>query len=150
MSKALVSAAPLKAEVRLAQAVSEFEADLSREQKTEFNASRARAVNEPPSIKDVMQLTAEINRRLSRKVVGGRGIGTRTHSFLQCVQQFTALGDIIIGGSQSLIACGVWSLVRTSLLVGVHSFLSSSVYILTPNSLSSNSLRTLRSFRHFS
>lgn len=134
MSKALITAAPLKAEIRLAQAVSEFEAGLSSEQKTEFNASRTRALNEPPSIKDVMQLTAEINRRLSRKVVGGRGLGTRTHSFLQCVQQFAALGDIIIGGSQSQIACGVWSLVRTSLLVGVHSLLSPSEYMLTPNS----------------
>lgn len=134
MSKALITAAPLKAEIRLAQAVSEFEAGLSSEQKTEFNSSRARALNEPPSIKDVMQLTAEINRRLSRKVVGGRGLGTRTHSFLQCVQQFAALGDIIIGGSQSQIACGVWSLVRTSLLVGVHSFLRPSEYTLTPTS----------------
>ncbi|RYO84634.1 hypothetical protein DL766_005642 [Monosporascus sp. MC13-8B] len=36
MSSALAKAAPLKAEIRLAQAVSQFEADLSTEQKTTF------------------------------------------------------------------------------------------------------------------
>lgn len=119
MSKALVSAVRLEAEIRLAQAVSEFEADLSTEQKADFNASRNRAACDPPSTRDVMQLTAEIDRRLSKKLVGGRCLGTRTTTFLQCVQQFAALGDIVIGGSQNLIACGVWSLVRTSLLVSV-------------------------------
>lgn len=40
-------------------------------------------------------------------------------SFLQSVQQFAGLGDILVGGSQNLIACGVWTLVRMSLLVSV-------------------------------
>ncbi|KAJ5161239.1 hypothetical protein N7492_006631 [Penicillium capsulatum] len=119
MSKALVSAVRLEAEIRLAQAISEFEVDLSTDQKVDFNANRARAAGDPPTTKDVMQLTAEIDRSLSKKLVGGRCLGTRTTSFLQCVQQFAALGDIVVGGSQNLIACGVWSLVRTSLLVCV-------------------------------
>lgn len=120
MSKALISTVRLEAEIRLAQAVSEFEADLSTEQKVDFNAIRAHAAAEPPSTRDVMQLTAEIDHRLSKKLAGGRCLGTRTTTFLQCVQQFAALGDIVVGGSQNLIACGVWSLVRTSLLVSVE------------------------------
>lgn len=37
----------------------------------------------------------------------------------QAVQQFTALGDIIVGGSQNLVACGIWTVFRTSLLVSI-------------------------------
>lgn len=64
-----------------------------------------------------MYLTAEIDRRLSEK--HRRYMGTRTTSFLQSVLQFAGLRDILVGGSQNLIACGVWTLVRTSLLVSV-------------------------------
>jgi hypothetical protein len=36
---------------------------------------------------------------------------------LQAVQQPADLGNIVVGGSQNLLACGVWSLVRLTLLV---------------------------------
>lgn len=39
--------------------------------------------------------------------------------FLEAVQQFASIGDVIVGGSQNVIACGVWSLVRMTLLVGI-------------------------------
>jgi ankyrin repeat domain-containing protein 50 len=119
MSYALANASPLKPEIRLAQAVSQFEADLSSEQKTSFRTYRSQSRCFPPDPSDVMRLTAEIDRRVSGKVGGGRCFGPRLTNFLQAVQQFAALGDIIVGGSQNLIACGVWSLVRASLLVGV-------------------------------
>jgi hypothetical protein len=38
-------------------------------------------------------------------------------NFLHAVQQFAAIKDVIVGGSQNLIACGVWTVVRMSLLV---------------------------------
>jgi len=63
-----------------------------------------------------MRLTAEIDRDV---VSGERCFGPRFTNFPQAVQQFAALGDITVGGSQNIIACGVWSLVRMSLLVGV-------------------------------
>ncbi|KAK3377515.1 hypothetical protein B0H63DRAFT_524803 [Podospora didyma] len=44
-----------------------------------------------------------------------RCYGPRFTSFLQSVQQFAALSDVLIGGSQNIIACGVWSLVRMML-----------------------------------
>ncbi|KAL6415570.1 hypothetical protein AUP68_02134 [Ilyonectria robusta] len=116
MSSALAKVAPLKAEIRLMQATKEFEADLSDEQKKSFLTNISQSCLSPPSIHDVMRLTAEIDRRISGKFSGRRGLGPRLTNILQAVQQFAALGDIIIGGSQNMIACGVWSLVRLTLL----------------------------------
>lgn len=116
MSQALASASRLKAEIRLAQAVADFEADLSDDQKASFRTLRTQSCDEPPSINDVMRLTAEIDQRMPREVHGG-SLGARMTNFLQCVQKFAALGDIIVGGSQHVVACGVWSLVRLSQLV---------------------------------
>lgn len=118
MSHLLANARDLKPEIRLAQAVSQFEADLSTEQKAALRTCRSQLRHSPPDYSDVMQLTAEIDRRASGKI-GGRCFGPRLTFFLQAVQQFAALGDIIIGGSQNLIACGIWSIVRMSLLVSI-------------------------------
>ncbi|KAK4451255.1 ankyrin repeat-containing domain protein [Podospora aff. communis PSN243] len=65
-----------------------------------------------------MRLTAEIDRGTGTRVGGrwGRCFGPRFTNVLQSVQQFAALGDVIIGGSQNIVACGVWSLVRMTLL----------------------------------
>ncbi|KAJ5909564.1 hypothetical protein N7504_004207 [Penicillium tannophilum] len=106
MPQGLISAPRLKPAIRLAQAVSEYEADLTRDQKETFNRYRSRACEKPPSIQDVMQLTADIDERLSNKI-RGRCLGTRTTSFLQSVQQFVSLGDIIVGGTQNLVASGL-------------------------------------------
>ncbi|GAB1318907.1 NACHT domain-containing protein [Madurella fahalii] len=116
MSLALSKAAALKAEIRLAEAVSLFEADLSPEQKAAFAASRLRSRGSPPTIHDVMRLTAEIDRVASVKLGGRRCFGPRLTSLLQAVQQFAALGDIILGSSQNIIASSVWVLVRMTLL----------------------------------
>jgi hypothetical protein len=118
MSLVLANARPLKPEIRLAQAISQFEADLSSEQKATFRTYQSQSRDSPPSYSNVMQLTAEIDRRTSGKV-GGRCFGTRLTSFLRAVQQYAALGDVIVGGSQNLIACGIWSVVRMLLLVSI-------------------------------
>jgi len=117
MSLAIIRAGPLKADVRLAQAVSQFEAELSSDQKAVFRAQRSQTYNTPPNTQDVMRLTAQIDRGMSKKIGGGRCFGPRFTNVLHAVQQFAALGDVIIGGSQNIIACGVWSLVRMTLLV---------------------------------
>lgn len=118
MALALRKASKLKPEIRLAQAVSQFEADLSPQQKTDLHAYRQQISKNPPNPSDPMRLTAQIDRLASPKP-GCRCFGPRFTSFLQAVQQFAALGDVIVGGSQNIIACGVWSIVRMSLLV-VH------------------------------
>jgi hypothetical protein len=106
----------LKAEIRLAQAVSQFKTSLSSEQKNVLDSNTSLALESAPDAGDVMRVTAELNHRaLSR--AGTRCYGPRFTNFLQGVQQFAALGDVVVGGTQNIIACGVWSLVRMSLLV---------------------------------
>jgi hypothetical protein len=121
MSDVVANASRLKPEIRLAQAVSQFEADLSNENKTAFRTLKSQSRNSHPDLGDVMRLTAEMDRQISKKA-GSRCFGPRFTNFLQGVQQFAALGDVIVGGSQNIIACGVWTLVRMSLLVSALYF----------------------------
>lgn len=117
MANVLANASRLKPEIRLAQAVSQFEADLSNDQKAAFRRYKSQIQDAPPDHRDVMRLTAEFDLGATRKLGGGRCYGPRMMNFLYSVQQFAAIGDVMVGGSQNLIACGVWSLVRMSLLV---------------------------------
>ena len=135
MSLALTKAAPLKPEVRLAQAISEFEASLSIQQKSTFRKIKSQSQSSAPTHGDVMRLTAEIDRQMSKKF-SGQCFGPRFTNFLQGIQQFAALGDVVVGGSQNLIACGVWSLVRMSLLVGASFMCSYHYYLFIRNSQS--------------
>jgi hypothetical protein len=106
----------LGAELRLARAISEFEADLSDKQKKEYRNSKSQTFDSPPILNDINRLAAEINLKISVKA-GGRCYGPRFTNFLHGVQQFASIGDVMIGGTQNLLACGIWSLVRMSLLV---------------------------------
>jgi hypothetical protein len=114
MSLIIPTVARLKPEIRLAEAISQFEASLSAAQKATFRTDRSKALHSPPQPGNVMRLTADIDR--SQRAVS-RCYGPRFTNFLHRVKQFAALGDVIIGGSQNIIACVVWSLVRMSLLV---------------------------------
>jgi hypothetical protein len=116
MALILSDAAKLKPEIRLAEAVSQFEACLSAGQKADFRNQKIQTLKTPPDIADIMRFTAQIDRRVSGN---RRCLGPRFTNFLQGVQQFAALGDVIVGGSQNIIACGVWSLVRMSILVRI-------------------------------
>lgn len=119
MSSILTSVSRLKPELRLAQAVSEFEAALSDEQKAIFRSYRSQSQASLPDVGHFMRLTAEIDRLAAGKVRGGRCFGPRLSNILQCIQQFAACGDVTIGGTQNLIAGSVWSLVRITLLVSI-------------------------------
>ena len=116
MSHIIPNVARLRPEIRLAEAVSQFEANLSMVEKASFRTDRSKALESPPGPHSVMRVTADIDRA---QKAGSRCFGPRFTNFLHGVQQFAALGDVIIGGSQNIIACGVWSLVRMSLLVSV-------------------------------
>ena len=116
MSSALARVSPLKPDIRLAQAVSEVEADLEMGQKATFRALRSQSHSALPNPGDVMRLTAEFDRLVSRKF-SNQCFGPRFTNFIQGVQQFAAIGDVVVGGSQNIIACGVWVVMRMSLLV---------------------------------
>jgi hypothetical protein len=122
MALAVATAARLKPDIRLAKAVSEFEADLTSEQKADFRTQRSLVRRRPPQPRDVMLLTAKIDNALSQASQGQRTrcVGPRLTNVLSAIQQYVGMGDIIIGGSQNLIACGIWALVRTSLMMAVN------------------------------
>ncbi|RGP78801.1 vegetative incompatibility het-e-1 [Fusarium longipes] len=115
MALVLRQSGTLKPEIRLAQAVSEFEALLTSEQKLAFKTSRDQAVNKAPTMSDVMRLTAEVDLKATSQHGRGRCFGPRMTNTLQAIQQFAALGDIVVGGGQNLLACGVWAVARMAL-----------------------------------
>jgi hypothetical protein len=114
MALAFSNAAQLKPEIRLAQVLSEYEAILDDDQKVKFRAYRRQS---PPNAADVVRLTAEIDRDETRSRKSRQCVGTRLTNILQAVQQFSILVDILIGGSQNLIASAVWGVMKMSLKV---------------------------------
>ena len=118
MFRVVKAASRLKPEIRLAQAISEFESDLQADQKAEFRSIRANSIKNPPTTKDVMIFTARIDRSFAN---GNACVAPRLMNVLQAAQQFASLGDILIGGSQNLIACGIWTMVRMTMTVSISS-----------------------------
>ncbi|KAH7414119.1 hypothetical protein DE146DRAFT_627191 [Phaeosphaeria sp. MPI-PUGE-AT-0046c] len=114
MSMIISNAGRLKPELRLAEAISQFEAHLSTDEKAAFRTQRAQAIHSAPGIDDVMRFTAQIDSCIVGRAK--RCFGPRFTNIISTVQQFAALGDVILGGSQNIVACGVWSLVRMSIL----------------------------------
>ena len=114
MALLLAKAGPLKPEIKLAQALSEFEAVLADDQKTKFRTYRRQSAPNPT---DVMRFTAEIDRDTSRNRKSRQCVGTRLTSVLHAVQQFSTLVDQIVGSSQSQIAGAIWGTMKMSLQV---------------------------------
>jgi hypothetical protein len=73
----------------------------------------------PPSSDDIIRLTEEINRDGARSHRSWKPYGTRLVAILERMRQFAPIGDVLVGGSQNLIACGVWAAVRLSLEVRI-------------------------------
>lgn len=119
MGTALIRAASLRPEIRLAQAISQFEADLPTEEKTNLKSYRFQARNNPPNIHDVMRLTSEFNSSSAQRFGVRRCFGPRLTNLLEAIQQFAALGDLILGNSQNTLACGIWGLVRITIVVSL-------------------------------
>lgn len=108
----------LSADLRLAQAVSEFAQALDDPTKQKFRLLQVDLAKTAPSAADVIKLTEELNRDGSKRHASWRpAAGARVGGFLRRMQQFAAAGDVLIGGSQNLIASGVWASVRTMLEV---------------------------------
>ena len=125
MSLAIAKAAPLRPEIRLAQALSEYEASLAEDQKTLFREQRSSLTT--PNIQDVGRFTAEVDRNAQRRNTR-RCIGPRLTRFLYAVQQFSTVVDVAVGGTQSQIGCAVWGVVKFSLQVrGLYDYLSADV-----------------------
>lgn len=113
-SKQIALSGHIKLEVRLGVAISEFAQCLDEQQRQRFNVMREGS--RYLSGADYIKVTEEINREGFRQHRKWRAI-TRVGGFLSRVQQLTSIGDVIIGGSQNLIATGVWSAIRLCLMV---------------------------------
>ena len=116
MALSLAKAAPLKPEIRLAQALSEFEAILPDDQKTQLRTYRGQS---PPDPTDVMRFTADIDRDADRNRKSRQCVGTRLTNVLHAIQQFSTIVDFIIGSSQSPVASAIWGTVKISLKVSL-------------------------------
>lgn len=117
MSVAIIEAAKLKPEIRLAQAISEFDASLDGTHRATFKTYHS---SSPPRPQDVIRITEEINRDGARAHKAWRPYGTRLVGILDRIQMFANVGDILVGGAQNMIASGVWAAVRLSLSVSSH------------------------------
>jgi hypothetical protein len=117
MAQVVSIAEPLKPEIRLAQALSEFEAILADEQKAKLRGYRQES---PPTAVDVMRLIAEIDRDTIRTRKIGKCVGTRFYNILQAMQMFTGVVDVVVGGVQSLHASAIWGAVKLCLQVSHH------------------------------
>ena len=114
---ALVLSTSVKANARLEQAVKQFEAILTPHQAVQFRTQRNAASTSPPTITDVRNLLLDVDSIVRAKTNTRRAFSPRLSSVVEAVQKFASIGDVFVGGSQNLIACGVWSIIRLALLV---------------------------------
>ncbi|TWU72390.1 hypothetical protein ED733_000595 [Metarhizium rileyi] len=115
MDLVVSSLGPVKVESRLQQSLDGFIQDLTPNQKTDFLRDRQVFRERHPDENDVFVFVAELNnRRASQKKLCH---GPRFLNIIQAAQQFAFVGDILVGGSQNLIASGVWTALRTALLI---------------------------------
>ena len=114
MSTVVQKAGPLKPEIRLAQAISDYEHILTDQEKPNFRILRS---GRPPEYSDVMILTAQIDEENSKR--HRRCNGPRLTRVLEAVQQFSTVIDVIVGGSQSLMASAIWGVLKTALLIAL-------------------------------
>lgn len=109
MALAMSKAAPLRPDIKLSQALRDYEAVLTEDQRKAFRDGS------PLASYDVMVLTCEIDRQnASRK---SRRWGARLTTFLNSVKGFTAVVDGVVGNTGNLIAEAVWGAVKTAMQV---------------------------------
>ena len=123
MALAIAKAAPLRSDIKLSQALSDYEAILSAEQINSYERS-------PPDANAVMALTCEINHQNAGRRT--RRCGARLTSFLNSVKGFTSIVDLIVSSAGNPIAGGVWGAVKIAIQVGIMSR-SSSLPICSPH-----------------
>lgn len=107
----MAQASKLKAQVRLGRAISAFYESLDTENKAIFDSYRDVAHAKAPGLGDIRLILAEINRK------AGKPCGDRFKRVLEALQQFLAVGDVLIGSTQNVLAAGVWSVARLTVIV---------------------------------
>jgi ankyrin repeat domain-containing protein 50 len=101
----------LKPQIRLSRAISAFYESLDTENKATFDSYRDAARATAPGLDDIRQIAAQIDRK------GRKPRGDRFKCVLEALQQFVAVGDVVIGSTQNMLAAGVWSVARLTAIV---------------------------------
>ena len=110
MALAVAKAAPLRPEIRLSQALQEYESTLSPEQKQSYDKS-------PPDVSAVMALTCEVDRQTAGRKT--RRWGARLTSFLNSIHGFTTIADSVVSNMGSPIAGAIWGAVKVAIQVRI-------------------------------
>ncbi|KAM7201216.1 hypothetical protein V8F20_004962 [Naviculisporaceae sp. PSN 640] len=100
--------------LRLDEAIQQFQATLEPPYVAQFAALQ---IGGAPKPSDVLKLTEEVNRDAYKVHKTWRQYGSRLQKALDQIVVFTKVGDILVGGSQNMIACGVWAAVRLSIQI---------------------------------
>lgn len=103
-------------ETRLGVAVSEFAQVLDDGRKRQFREMQSAGILQLTG-QDAIRVTEELNRDSERLHHTWRPYGTKCGVFLDRLQRLAGIGDVVIGGSQNIIAASVWCAVRMSLMV---------------------------------
>lgn len=114
MTMELTGRGPRPEKVRLDDAIKRFQATLSPENASKFTALQSESA---PTASDVFRLTEEVNQNGHKVHKTWRQYGRRLQKALDQILVFAKVGDILIGGSQNMIACGIWAAVRLSIQV---------------------------------
>ena len=112
MALVLANVVTLKPESDLVQALRDYEAILTDEQKIQF-----RSQNGSPGAPAAISFTFDIDRENSSR--RNRCVGARLMTFLESVQQFTSIIDTFVS-SKPNIAALIWGGVKLALLVISH------------------------------
>ena len=121
MALVLANPAKSKPDVALTQALHEYKAILTDEQKAVLQSHHG-----PPDASAVITLSVDIDRENSNR--RSRCVGARLITFLESIQQFTAIVDTFVSSNPNIAAL-VWGGVKLALLV--TSFPAVSVVELT-------------------
>lgn len=103
MALAIAKAGALKPEIKLSQALSDFEAVLTPKQRSSYKTE----VLDPDA---VMALTCDIDRQNAKRKT--RRCGARLTSFLNSVLSFAGVVDYIVTSTGNPIAGAVWGAVK--------------------------------------
>ena len=108
MATVLVEAAPLKPEIKLTQALHDYEKILSDEDRSQLHSQGL------PDATAAINLATLIDRQCSSR--RSRCMGSRLITFLESIQQFSQVVDVFVS-SHPEVAALVWGGVKLALLV---------------------------------
>ena len=113
MALVLNNVAPLKPEIKLVQAIHDYETILSDEDRSQLHSQ------DLPNATAAINLTTRIDRQCSSR--RSQCMGPRLITFLESVQQFSGVVDTFVS-SHPEVAALVWGGVKFTLLVRLLSY----------------------------